>query len=344
MVPWVVVFAGCFLGSSREGARALAAKGEAELLAGNLPAAAATYEQGVAGFPEDVELATGAAFLALLQNDAARADRLLGAVEPSAGDRTSEVALRRALVALHAGDLDGVKAHAARSELPMARLLSAEVSLAEGEREAAEQRLRPLTQSGLGAAVPSALAETAKDYLELLRDPDPLVAGLSEVQALWALGKREVAIRSAEELLKALPDDDTRDTQLLLWAGRAAAVREVEVARSLLDAMIVTPPEQQWRKLATQAMAVCAEGRAAECLAEFEVLGALPRVPVDGLADARATAAMLVAKDDRQVATALAGPYLTDASARALHAAGADQAAWEASRSDLFAEFLRPGG
>ncbi len=343
MLPWVV-FAGCFLVPSKESAPALIAKGETEVQAGNLPAAAATYERGVAAFPDDVDLATGAAFTALLQNDPARADQLLAAIEPTAGTRLPEIALRRALVALHAGDLDQVRTFARRSELPMARLLAAEVSLADGDRDEAEVILRPLTESTLGAAIPPAVAATAGAYLALIDDPDPLVAGLSEVQALWALGRRDVAVRAAEELLKALPDADTRDERLLLWAGRAASIREVEVARALLDAMIVTPPDQQWRKLATQALAVCAEGKASECLAEFDVLAALPRVPIDGLADARATAAMLVAKDDPETATALAGPYLTDASARALHAAGADQAAWEASRSDLFAEFLRPGG
>ena len=342
MLPWA--FAGCFLVSSQESATALAAKGEAEVLAGNLPAAAATYARGVAAFPGNVDLATGGAFTALLQDDAASADRILAAVEPDAGARLPEVQLRRALVALHEGRLDEVKRFASRTDLPMARLLVAEVDLADGDRAAAERTLRTLGQLDLGAAVAPGVAATAKAYLVLLEDPDPLVAGLSEIQALWALGRRDVAVRAGEELLKALPDVEGRDARLLLWAGRAASIREVEVARSLLDAMIVTPPEQQWRKLATQALVVCAEGKATECLAEFDVLSALPRVPIDGLADVRATAAMLVAKDDPATATALAGPYLTDASARALHAAGAQQAAWEASRSDLFAEFLRPGG
>ena len=342
MLPWVV-FSGCFLVPSESSAVALVAKGEAEMLAGNLPAAADTYGQGVSAFPENVDLATGGAFVALLQGDPTRADQILAAAESAAGDRSGEIQLRRALVALHEGHLDDVKRFASRSDLPMARLLVAEVGLADGDRTEAERVLRTLTQSGLGAAIPPTVAETAKAYLDLLEDPDPLVAGLSEVQALWALGRRDVAVRAAEELLKSLPEAEGGDARLLLWAGRAASIREVEVARSLLDAMVVTPPEQQWRKLATQALVVCAEGKATECLAEFEVLSALPRVPIDGLADARATAAMLIAKDDPTTATALAGPYLTDASARALRAAGADQAAWEASRSDLFAEFLRPG-
>jgi hypothetical protein len=341
MLPWVL-FSGCFLLPSRDSAAALVAKGQAEMVAGNLPAAADTYGQGVTAFPGNVDLATGGAFVALLQGDAARADQLLAAVEPGAGDRLPEIQLRRALVALHEGHLDDVKRYASRSDLPMARLLAAEVALTDGDRSEAERVLRTLTQPG--AAVPLAVAETAKQYLDLLDDKDPLVAGLSEVQALWALGRRDVAVRAAEGIVKALPEGEGSDARLLLWAGRAAAVREVEVARSLLDAMVVTPPDQQWRKLATQALVVCADGRSTECLAEFDVLTALPRVPIDGLADARATAAMLVAKDDPATATALAGPYLTDASARALHAAGADQAAWEASRSDLFAEFLRPGG
>ena len=341
MLPWVV-FSGCFLVPSGESAAALVAKGEAEMLAGNLPAAAETYSQGVLAHPENVDLATGGAFTALLQGDASRADQILAAAEAQAGNRLPEIQLRRALVALHEDHLDDVKRFASRSDLPMARLLVAEVALADGDRPEAQRVLRTLTQSD--PTIPPAVADTAKQYLAFLEDPDPFVAGLSEVQALWALGRRDVAVRAAEEIVKALPEAEGRDARLLLWAGRAASIREVEVARSLLDAMVVTPPEQQWRKLATQALVVCAEGKATECVAEFDVLSALPRVPIDGLADARATAAMLIAKEDPATATALAGPYLTDASARALHAAGADQAAWEASRSDLFAEFLRPGG
>src|SRR5436190_13229496 len=120
MLPWVV-FSGCFLVPSHESAVALAAKGKAELLAGNLPAAADTYGQGVVAFPANVDLATGGAFVALLQGDATRADQILGAAEPGAGERLPAIQLRRALVALHEGHLDDVKRYASRSQLPVAR-------------------------------------------------------------------------------------------------------------------------------------------------------------------------------------------------------------------------------
>jgi hypothetical protein len=60
--------------------------------------------------------------------------------------------------------------------------------------------------------------------------------------------------------------------------------------------MVVTPPEQQWPSSLTQALVVCCR-RQGDRVSEFDVLTALPRVPIDGLADARATAAMLIANN-----------------------------------------------
>ena len=61
------------------------------------------------------------------------------------------------------------------------------------------------------------------------------IINLSEAQALWALGEQKVAVRSVEALVKALPDSrDDRDEMLLIWASRAAALGETDIARSLL--------------------------------------------------------------------------------------------------------------
>jgi hypothetical protein len=95
----------------------------------------------------------------------------------------------------------------------MARLLVAEVGLADGDRPEAERVLRTPPSRRHD---PARGAGTAKQYLDLLDNPDPLVAGLSEVQALWALGRRDVAVRSAEEIVKGLPEAEGSDARLLL--------------------------------------------------------------------------------------------------------------------------------
>jgi hypothetical protein len=160
------------------------------------------------------------------------------------------------------------------------------------------------------------VGELAGQYLSLMGDPNVLVAGLSETQALWALGQRNIAVRSVSDLVKAYAEshDDGPDA-LLLWAGRAAAVGEVAVANDLLDAITVPPPGQSWRVAATRGISLCAEGRGADCLATLDGLGA--SAPADGLADARATAALAIALKDADTARKLLDGLSGDAAARA---------------------------
>ena len=72
------------------------------------------------------------------------------------------------------------------------------------------------------------MGQTAQTYLDMLNTDDIIQAGLAEATALWALGERKQACESAEELVLALPEDDTnKPTQILLWAGRAATLRSI---------------------------------------------------------------------------------------------------------------------
>jgi len=319
------------------GGEKAAAAAEAKLKAGDIPGAADGYGEAAKKSATAVSVATGAAYTALLAGDADGADKLLAGAEAKAGEKLGEIKMRRALVALHEGDLDNVRAHAEASGLAVGKLLAAEVALADGERDEAKGLLTAV--SGEAGAV----GDTASQYLSLIDDADPSVAGLSEAQALWALGARKVAVKSAEDLVKGLPDSRTdREELLLIWAGRAASVQEPEVARSLLESAIFPPEGQAWRKVATLGVIAAAEGNGAEAV---KLLGQLEgTAPADGLADAKATAAFLLAKTDAESAKALASPYSSNAAARALEEAGDLEGAKNSSVEGVYASYLKSGG
>lgn len=286
-----------------------AADAQALLVKGDLAGATAAYDKALARYPTDVDVVSGAAYLRLLMEDAAGAESLLAAAEGAAGPRAGEITLRRALVALDAGDLDRVKTLALASNLPVGKLLAAEVQLADGYRDQGKELLQQV------ASTPGPVGDTATQYLALINDPNVFVAGLSETQALWALGQRNIAVRSVADLVKAYAEShEDGATQLLLWAGRAAVVGEVAVADDLLDAITVPPTGQGWRVAATRGIARCAEGKGAECQQIFDSLAA--GSPADGLADARATAAQAVASAAPDAARALLAGLTGDAAAR----------------------------
>lgn len=288
---------------------------DALLKAGDLAGATAMYDDALAKNKADVDLAIGASYGHMLMGESAKADEILGAAEPGAKERVGELKLRRALLAMKGGDLDKVKEYASVSNLPAGKLLAAEVNLADGDRDAAKALLEQIKDT------PGDLGATATAYLELMNDPNALVGGLSEAQALWALGQRKIAVRSVEDLVKAYAEtrEDGSD-QLLLWAGRAASVGETDISANLLDAITVPPAGQAWRVQATRAINACAAGDGATCTKILD--GIRPVAPADGYLDARATAAMLLAPKDGATAKALLDGYSGDAVARALAESG----------------------
>ena len=322
----VLLLAGCSIVQGLLGGdpAAAAAAADAKLAANDLAGASAAYDEALAKHPTDVAVVSGAAYLKLLKGDAAGADALLAAAEATAGERLSEVKLRRALLALEAEDLDKVKEFATASGLPAGKLLAAEVDLANGDRDPAKALLEEA--KGAGGAV----GETAGLYLALMADPNPLVAGLSEAQALWALGKRKIAVRSVEDLVGAYAESrDDGSEQLLIWAGRAASSGEPEVATRLLDAIVVAPTGQKWRVDATRAIVACAAGDGATCAAQLTALEAY--APADGLADAKVTAAAVLADKDAATAKGLLANVKTEAAARVLASMGDTALAMESA-------------
>lgn len=303
------------------------AEAETALKAGDLAVASARYAEAAQKAPTNVDAATGAAYIKVLEGDFKAADALLAAAEATDPARSGEVKLRRALVSLEAEDLDKVKALGIASGTPTGKLLAAEVELADGNRDPAKALLEEAKAGG------GPVGDTATQYLDLMGNANPLVAGLAEAQALWALGKRRIAVRSVEDLVKAYAEEDEAagTEQLLLWAGRAAATGETTTARNLLDAITVPPAGQNWRVLATRAISSCADGEGASCLEQFGALQAV--APADGYADARVTAALVITEKDPESARMLLQGMSGDAAARALAGIG-DKAAAAAAATD----------
>lgn len=308
---------------------------EAQLLKGDLPAADGAYAEAAAASPANIDAATGAAYTAMLRGDYAAADKLLADALANPEAPKAELTMRRALVALEAGELENVRKYGEESGMDAGLLLAAEVVLAdEGDLEGAAEILGRIKGGG-------PVGETAKRYLDLINDDDPMVAGLSEVNALWAVGEKGVAVDSVDDVFKVLPEDqEGRDEMLLLWSSRAASVGKTEIARSLLDSVLFTPDGQGWRKTAISAIIACAEGNGEECLATFE---RLEGAPGDGVDDAKATAAVLIASQDKEVAATLAGSVRSNAAARALKEAG-DSSGARAAASGALRNYLESGG
>ncbi len=309
------------------------ADADALLKAGDLAGATALYDGALAKTPADVDLAVGAAYGHMLMGEAPKADEILAASEAGAGPRLGEVKLRRALLAMKSGDLDKVKEFATASGLPAGKLLAAEVNLADGDRDAAKALLEEIK------GTPGDLGATATAYLQLMNDANALVGGLSEAQALWALGQRKIAVRSVEDLVKAYAEtrEDGPD-QLLLWAGRAASVGETDISTNLLDAITVSPPGQAWRVQATRAINACAAGDGATCTRILEMIK--PVAPADGYLDARTTAAALIAPKDGATAKALLEGYGGDAAARAMAESGDSAGAVNVATDPVFKKQL----
>jgi tetratricopeptide (TPR) repeat protein len=313
-----------------DGASEAVVAAKAQMASGDVPGAAASFEAAAAQNPESVDAAAGAALSALLKGDTAAADAHLARVQPTAGERLPEVLMRRAMVAQQAKDWDTMRSFGEASGLAPGLLLAGEAALADGDREDAIALFKKV---GAGSA-----QVTAQGYIDLLSSDDPIVAGLSEAQALWALGLRKVAVRSVADLMARYPDSQgDRDEQLLVWAGRAVSVRETKTARRLLMAA-KAGGDLAWRKKATEGIVWCAEGKAKKCLATLE--GLEGEAPADGLADAKVTAAMLIGKAHPQTAKDLVGDYASEGAGRALWNAGAKKMARNSTPAGALLNFF----
>ena len=89
----VLVLPGCDMVMSLIGGGGddAAADAESTLVTGDLPGADEAFNEAAAKYPTAVDVATGAAFMALTRGDTDAADAALVAAEAEAGDRLPEI-------------------------------------------------------------------------------------------------------------------------------------------------------------------------------------------------------------------------------------------------------------
>lgn len=294
------------------------APAEEALQAGDFDGAARAYDAALAADPARLEALVGRAYVHLLAGELDEADRRLAHAAATHADALPELDVRRALVALRRGDLDAARRFGDRSGLPAGKLFAGEVLLVDGDRDGARARLAE------ARGAPGEVGAAAAAYLALLDDADPRVHALADAHALWALGLRPLAVRAAEAPLAAWVATHAGDAApLLVWAGRAAVAGEPALARRLAGA--VTDPGLAWRVEVVRAHAECAEGHPDACLAGLAALEG--RAPPEGLADARVTAANLLAPHEPARALALVDGQVGDAVARLRRSLGDEGAA-----------------
>ncbi len=280
----------------------------------------------------DAETAKYLAFTQFARGEYDRADATLAAAEKNAPpEEKPGIALRRALVALRANDLEGVKTHAMASGLPEGKLLAAEVHVINFDQDAARKLFQDVQST------PGAVGATASRYLELINGGPDDVA-LAEITALWALGDRAAACEQAEEVIPGVEmEDGQKKAELqLLWAGRAVTSGFPAVASVLLDDMTELPSrDQAWRRQAILGMIAIANGEYEQGIVIFEQLLQEEDVPGQGIADAVGTAIALC--KDPEVAKRLAADLESVAVSKGLQVQGlADEALRHAPRDSQF--------
>lgn len=327
---------GCgFLGSSGDD---VAEDAYALLDAGELPAAATQFESLRAQHPDSIPVGVGHAYFQLLAGDTSGAETTLASLEEGATEEEkSQLRLRRVMVAMEAhrnGDdsFASIGLHAKASNEPAAKLIAAEWTYLDWDEDEAEAMFRDLAEE------PGPVGETAERYLAWMASESDLAKGLAYVHALWAIGDIEAALVNASDNLlsdEPLPVDNA-DELMLVWAGRAATHGSHELALGLLDQM--DPSVSPWRVNATRAIIAMGTGDVAGAKGILNMLGEMPDVPADGLADARATACMLA--PDKVVAKEMVEGLESAAVARCLMKAGAPQAAKQAAPQGILKSYL----
>ena len=286
------------------------------LAAGQLSSAQTQLAPVLAEVPQNADAATAMAHIHVLKGEYSQAEAVLNAVQSEDPAVLSQVALRKALVALEARDFSKAKEMAITSQEDFAMVLAAEISLMDGEYDEAIEYLEK---------VGGEHRTLAKSYLKLL-DGDEWSQAYAEAQALWALRDFDLAIQSVagtmEFVSKSALDNQPKE-HILLWASRAVAVAQPEVASQLLS-LKGAPPADDWRVGVLNAMITTVGGDVSGGKAQFEALAGV--APEQAVHDAKATAVVVLSslgKDGSSLLSGLRGTsgayaaYRTDQKSRA---------------------------
>ena len=316
---------------------ALVAEAQALLNEGQFPAALQAYNNLAKEHPESVHVAMGQAYVLMLAGDFDGADTVLASVRDNAGDQLNLLNMRRAIVAVRAGDLDDAKKRGEASGMPAGLLLAAECHLLEGDDEDRAPELLEKAQDAGGV-----VGEVASEYLALIEENFTI----AEATATWAILGRILNAGDEDDLLaQSISDvvselesmDDTEELQTtrLVWAGRAAVTGDTQSAKELLGQISGLPEQERWRQFAILAIVEASQGNDDTASLYFDML---EDAPADGVAAARATAASLATT--KKAARMYVSGLTSDAAARGLYQAGARKFAGKIAPEGEYKYFL----
>jgi tetratricopeptide (TPR) repeat protein len=283
--------------------------------------------------PQNADAASAMAHIHVLNGDFAQADAVLSAVQSEDPAVLSQIALRRALVATQAKDFSKAKELALSSQEDFAKILAAEISLMDGEYDDA---------IGYLEKVGGAHQSLAKDYLKLL-DGNEWSQAYAEAQALWALRDFDLAIQSVAgsmEFVSKSALNNKPNEHILLWASRAVAVAQPEVATQLLALKGVPSAEDDWRVGVLNAMITTVGGDVSGGKAQFDALQGV--APAQALHDAKATSVVVLSSLGKDGSALLSGLRGT-AGAYAAYRANDKSRAADMVDSKIFEQFLNGG-
>ena len=302
------------------------------LAAGELSNAQTQLTAILSEVPENADAATAMAHIHILKGEFSQADAVLSAVQSEDPVVQSQIGLRKALVALEAKDFSKAKEMAISSQEDFAMVLAAEISLMDGEYDEAIEYLEKV--GGEHRSI-------AKSYLKLL-DGDEWSQAYAEAQALWALRDFDLAIQSVagtmEFVSKSALDDKPKE-HILLWASRAVAVAQPDVARQLLSVK-GAPTESDWRVAVLNAMITTVDGDVSGGKTQFEALVGI--APEQALHDAKATSVVVLSSLGKDGGVLLSGLRGTSG-AYAAYRSDDKRLAADMVDSAIFEQFLNGG-
>ena len=303
------------------------------LAAGGLSDAQTQLTAILAEVPGDPVAATALAHIHVLNGEFSQAESVLNAVQSEDATVQSEIALRKALVALEAKDFSKAKEMALLSNEDFSHILAAEISLMDGEYEEAIEYLEKVAGSHQALA---------KQYLKLL-DGNEWSQAYAEAQALWALRDFDLAIQSVAGTMEFVSNtalDNQYNDHVILWASRSVAVAQPEIAEQLLSIKGVKSVDEDWRVGILQAMITSVKGDVAAGKNQFEALNGI--APAQALHDAKATTVVVLSTIDEDGSSLLSGLRGTSG-AYAAYSANQKSRAKDMVDSEMFERFLEGG-
>ena len=304
-----------------------------DLASGKLSSAQTQLTAILSEVPENPAAATSMAHLHMLNGDFGQAEAVLNVVQSDDATVQSEIALRKALVALQAKDFSKAKEMALTSQEDFAKILAAEISLMDGEYDEA---------IGYLEKVGGAHRTLAKSYLKLL-DGNEWSQAYAEAQALWALRDFDLAIQSVAgtmEFVSKSALDNNPNQHILMWASRAVAVAQPDVATQLLSLKGVPSAKDDWRVALLNAMITTVDGDVSGGKSAFEALEGV--APAQAIHDAKATAVVVLSSLGKDGSSLLSGLRGTTGAYAAYRTNQKSRAA-DMVDSTIFEQFLNGG-